>query len=171
MKGDFATYTFEGFFVQQGSTFTSHGTPTEPNIFTAEKMVQEFPDTDFATYKDNEGWWFGAVTFVTDSEPDSFNSPAATYDFRFSKFYLPSGDYHFWSGYDEYEYYELSPDSSMYLSLQDCQIHGGRINLGNPDQSYYPLTQVYPAGALSWINNSFEDTTINLDPTYYWSMD
>jgi hypothetical protein len=56
----------------------------------------------------------------------------------------------------------------MYLTLQDCQLHGGRINLGNPDQNSYPLTQVYPAGALSWINNSFENTTINLDPTYYW---
>jgi hypothetical protein len=163
-----STYTYEGFFVRQGSTFTSRGTPTKPNIFTAEKMVQEFPETGFATYKNNQGWQFGVVTFVTDSEPDNLNSPAAAYDFRFSKFYLPPNDYHFWSGYDEYGQYELSPDSSMYLTLQNCQVNGGRINLGNPDQNYYPLTQVYPAGALSWINNSFENTTINLDPTYYW---
>jgi hypothetical protein len=163
-----STYTYEGFFVRQGSTFTSHGTPTKPNIFTAEKMVQEFPETGFATYKNNQGWWFGGITFVTDSEPDDENSPAAVYDFSFTKFYLPLNDYHFWSGYDEYEQYELSPDSSMYLTLQNCQVHGGRINLGNPDQNSYPLTQVYPAGGLLWINNSFEDTTINLDPTYYW---
>jgi Immunoglobulin domain len=163
-----STYTYEGFFVREGSSFESQGTPTKPNVFTAEKMVQEFPDTGFAQYRYNEGWWFGVVTFVTDSEPDEQNLPAAIYNFRFSKFYLPVGDYHFWSGYDEYEDYQLSYDSSMYLALQDCQIYGGRINLGNPDQSYYPLTQVYPAGALTWINNSFENTAINLDPTYYW---
>ena len=38
----------EGIVVQQGASFVSHGTPTKPNIFTAEKMVQEFPETDFS---------------------------------------------------------------------------------------------------------------------------
>jgi hypothetical protein len=164
-----STYSIEGFFIREGSSVISHGTPTKPNVFTAEKMVQEFPEIGFATYKSNQGWWFGGITFVTDSEPNAQNSPAAVYDFRFSKFYLPSSDYHFWSGYDEYGDYalEVSPDSSMYLVLQDNQFHGGRINLGNPDQNYYPATQVYPTGALSWINNSFENTAISLDPTYY----
>jgi hypothetical protein len=164
-----STYTVEGFFVEQGSSIISHGTPTKPNIFTAEKLVQETPETGFAGYRYTNGWWFGGITFVTDSEPDYENSLAAVYDFRFSQFYLPPSDYHFWSGYDEYGDYalEVSPDSSMYLSLQDCQLYGGRINLGNPDQSHYSPTQVYLAGALSWINNSFENTAISLDPTYY----
>ncbi len=161
-----SNYTFEGFLVREGSSFISLGMPAKPNVFTAEKMVQEFPNTGFAAYRVNMGWWFGAVTFVTDSEPDDLNSPAAIYNFQFSKFYLPPGDYHFWSGYDEYWTYELSPDSSMYMTLQDCRICGGRINLGNPDQNTYGPSQVYAAGGLAWINNSFENTTINLDPTY-----
>ena len=68
---------------------------------------------------------------------------------------------------DEYGYIEMSPDSSMYLNLQDCHVHGGRINLGNPDYYYYDPSQVYAPGAVSWLNNSFENVSINLDPTYY----
>jgi hypothetical protein len=160
-------YTVEGFLVQQGSTFTSHGTPTKPNVFTAEKMVQEFPETGFAIYQVYYyNWWFGTIAFASDFEFDDYNSPAPTFDFRFSKFYLPANDYHIWSGMDEYGEYEVSPDSSIYLSLQDCQVHGGRINLGNPDYYNYDPSQVYAAGAVSLLNNSFENVSINLDPTY-----
>jgi hypothetical protein len=65
---------------------------------------------------------------------------------------------------------EFSPDSSMYLGLQDCSVHGGRVNLGYPDSYdayYYDPGQVYGPGAVTWVNNSFENVTINLDPTYY----
>ena len=165
-SGDY--YTINGFWVQQGSSFISHGTPTKPNIFTAEKMVQEFPETDFYIYQIyyfNES--FGAITFVSDYELNNNNLPAPTLDFRFSKFYLPTTDYHIWSGMDEYNYFETSPDSSMYLNLQDCAVHGGRINLGNPDYYYYDPSQVYAPGAVSLLNSSFENVNINLDPTYY----
>lgn len=161
-----SNYSFEGFFVREGSSFVSLGKPNKPNVFTAEKMVQEFPNTGFAAFRVNMGWWFGAVTFVTDSEPDDLSSRAAIYNFQFSKFYLPPNDYHFWSGYDEYWTYELSPDSSMYMTLQDCRICGGRINLGNPDQNTYGPSQVYAPGGLAWTDNSFENVSINLDPTY-----
>ena len=67
---------------------------------------------------------------------------------------------------DEYGQIEMSTDSSMYLSLQDCQVHGGRINLGNPDYNNYDPSQVYAPGAVSLLNNSFENVNINLDPTY-----
>jgi len=100
-------------------------------IFSPRKMVQEFPETDFS--EDQYYWnglWFGAITFVTDFELGDNTAPSL--DFRFSKFYLPPNDYHVWSGFDEYGEIEMSPDSSMYLSLQDCHFHGGRINLGSP---------------------------------------
>jgi hypothetical protein len=158
-------YTVEGILVQQGSSFISHGTPTKPNIFTSEKMVQEFPETGFAYYQIyNYGWWFSAILFASDFELGDSSAP--TFDFRFSKFYLPANDYHLWSGMDESGQFEVSPDSSIYLSLQDCNFHGGRINLGNPDYNYYDPSQVYATGAVSLLNNSFENVSINLDPTY-----
>ena len=166
-EGYYVNYTVEGIIVQQGSSIVSHGTPTKPNIFTAEKMVQEFPNTDFAEYEYNySGVWFGTLSFVPDFEFDNNYSSAPTLDFRFSKFYLPPNDYHFWSGLDESGQIEMSTDSSMYLSLQDCQVHGGRINLGNPDYNNYDPSQVYAPGAVSLLNNSFENVNINLDPTY-----
>jgi hypothetical protein len=166
-EGYYVNYTVEGIIVQQGSSIVSHGTPSKPNIFTAEKTVQEFPDTDFAEYEYYySGVWFGSLSFVPDFEFDNNFSAAPTLDFRFSKFYLPPNDYHFWSGLDESGQIEMSSDSSMYLSLQDCQIHGGRINLGNPDYNNYDPSQVYAPGAVSLLNNSFENVSINLDPTY-----
>jgi hypothetical protein len=163
-------YTVEGFVMQQGSSFVSHGTPTKPNIFTAEKMVQEFPETVWSSYQYYTfEWWFGAITFVPDFELGDAVAP--TLDFRFSKFYLPPNDYHIWAGMAESWHYEggsleWSPDSSMYLSLQDCSVHGGRINLGTPDFYYHDPGQVYAPGAVTWVNNSFENVSINLDPTY-----
>lgn len=166
-------WTSEGFFLEQGSSFVSHGTPTAPNIFTAATMVQEQPQTDFAQYQDSILYYYGlqpanTVNFVTDFEPNPLNSPAPTLDFRFSKFYLTGLDCHIWAGFDEYDFYEASPDSSMFLNLRDCEIHGGRLNLGNPDYSYYDPSQVYASGAVSLFNNLFDRLTINLDPTYYW---
>ena len=159
-------YTVEGIVVQQGAAFISHGTPTKPNIFTAEKTVQEFPETDFSGYQYYAQISFGTIAFVTDYELNYNNSRAPLLDFDFSKFYLPPNDYHIWSGMDEYGYYETSPDSSMFLSMQGCQVHGGRINLGNPDYYNYDPSQVYTYGAVYWMNNSFENVNINLDPTY-----
>ena len=159
-------YTVEGIVVQQGAAFISHGTPTKPNIFTAEKMVQEFPETDFSGYQYYSQISFGTIAFITDYELNYNNSRAPLLDFDFSKFFLPPNDYHIWSGMDEYGYYETSPDSSMFLSMQSCQVHGGRINLGNPDYYNYDPSQVYTYGAVYWMNNSFENVNINLDPTY-----
>jgi hypothetical protein len=159
-------YTVEGFLIQQGASFLSHGTPTKPNIFTAEKMVQEFPETGFSGYQQFAGWTFGIISFVSDYELNNNNSRAPLLDFDFSKFYLPPNDYHVWAGMDEFGQFEVSPDSSMYFSLQDCQVHGGRINLGNPDFNTFDPTQVYAVGAVYWLNNSFENVNINLDPTY-----
>ena len=99
--GYYTYYTVEGIVMRQGASLVSHGTPTKPNIFTAEKMVQEFPETDFAEFQYYcYGLWFGAITFVPDFELGDNAAPSL--DFRFSKFYLPPNDYHIWSGFDEY---------------------------------------------------------------------
>jgi alpha-tubulin suppressor-like RCC1 family protein/sugar lactone lactonase YvrE len=167
-------FTVEGFDIREGSSFVSHGTPNKPNIFTAEKLVQETPETDFSWYEFywSEGYWwwsFDAITFVPDFEPNDNNSPAPTLDFRFSKFYLPPHDFHIWSGFDVFDSYEISFDSSVYLSLQDCAVRGGQINLGAPDfDNYFPDNYVYAPGAVSWLNNSFDNVCINLSPTYYY---
>jgi hypothetical protein len=162
-------YSFQGFDIREGSSFVSHGTPNKPNIFTAEKLVQEVPETAFSQYQRElqfvDGIWFGSVTFVPDFEPNANNSPAPTLNFRFSEFYLPPDDYHIWAGWDESGgSFEMSLDSSIYLNLQDCKVHGGKINLGNPDwgDPSYP----YAPGAVTWVNSSFENVSINLDPTF-----
>jgi hypothetical protein len=53
------------------------------------------------------------------------------------------------------------------LTAQDCAFYGGRINLGNPDVYSLPVTQVYPASAMHLLNNTFDDTALNLEPTFY----
>ena len=71
-EGYYVNYTVEGIIVQQGSSFISHGTPTKPNIFTAEKMVQEFPEYRFFGVRINYcGVWFGTLSFVPDLEFDN----------------------------------------------------------------------------------------------------
>jgi hypothetical protein len=50
----------------------------------------------------------------------------------------------------------------MFFNLQDCKVHGGQIDVGQPDSDY-----VYGSGSISWVNNSFENVGINLEPTYY----
>jgi hypothetical protein len=162
--------TFLGFDVWEGASFISHGTPTRPNIFTAANLVQETPyQLACASWY---GWWFDSIRFVPDFQPNNDGLPAPTLDFRFSQFYLPAQGYHLWSGLNEspqgdYTDLEFSPDSAIVLTLRDCSFCGGRINLGAPDYYSYDVTQVYGPGAVSWMNNLFDNVSINLDPTYY----
>ena len=94
--------------------------------------------------------------------------PAPNLDFRFCHFYAASGRYHLFARYDVACGCVESPDSAVYLNLQDCTLRGGRINLGNPDYFYlYDDDYVYAPGAVSWTNNTFDNVNINLDPTYY----
>ena len=167
---DFDAFTCQGFWVQQGSAFISHGTPNKPNIFTAVKQVQETPETAFSQCEIENYSWFGTILFIPDFEPGDPSAP--TLDFRFCRFYLPPNDYEIWSGLQEwanlmYDDDEMSPDSAVYLTLQDCSVHGGCIDLGQPDYYYYPVDFVYAPGAVTFANNLFDQTSIFLDPTYY----
>jgi hypothetical protein len=170
-------WTVTGFVVEQGSSFISHGTPTTPITFTSTKMVQEQPQTAFAQL----GLPYSVAAFVPSYYPDSLNSPAPTLDFRFSNFYLPAQDYHFWGGLREDRTYYTdpsdywSPDSSVYLSIRDCNLYGGRVNLGLPYNEYDPDSGTYlyrdyvwAPGAISLVNSLFDHVSINFNPTFYW---
>jgi hypothetical protein len=178
--GNFGLWTTIGFDVLQGSSVYSHGTPNKPTIFTAEKQVQESPDPYFSNFQQSllggefDALWFDAISFVPDYQDDGTGASPPIFDFQFCQFYMPPNDYHVWSGADdEFQLYytgeawEASFDSSVYLTLKDCALYGGRINLGNPDIYALPDTQIYPAGSVSLFDNTFNDTSVNLDPTFY----
>jgi hypothetical protein len=112
-------------------------------------------------------WLPGVVSFVTDFEPGDAASP--TLDFRFSHFYLTAEDLHFCSGQSYDDFWLFSSDSSVNLNLQDCSLHNGQVNLGQPDDSYFDPDQVFGGGAVTWNNTLFDNVAINLDPTFYES--
>jgi hypothetical protein len=169
------SWTVVGFDLGEGSSIISHGTPTSPITFTAASSVQEQPQLSVAQYQIYMYASTGSqppntISFIASYDPDTaLNQPAPSLDFRFSNFNLSDVDYHFGSGFDEWDglYYQFSYDSSMYLSLRDCNIHSGRFNLGKPGFNTYDYTQVFAAGAISLSNNLFDRVDINLDPTLF----
>lgn len=155
-------WTWIGFDVRENSAFICQGTPAKPNVFVDVQLVQE------------QLQWSVLAGFVPDFYPTDSSSQPPVLNFRFSNFYLNDVScryifaYHFMSGISV-SGDEWSLDSVMNFSLQDCHIHGGQIDLDNPDdQSYYP-DDYWGSGTVSWINNSFDNVAINLDPTYYES--
>ena len=153
-------WTWWGFDLREGSTFISHGTPTKPNTFADVQFVQEqlaYPCV---------------ASFMPDFWPNTDGNAAPSLYFRFSNFYGPQGySYHIWAGYEETCNYLQSPDSLINWTMRDCNLHGGRINLGPPDDGYYygaPMDWFYGSGSVSWVNNLFDGVSITLDPTYYW---
>ena len=153
-------YTWFGFDLREGSTFTSHGTPQQPNTFTDVQLVQE------------QFEYPSLASFVPDFFPSTDNAPPPALDFRFSNFYILDSRLHFWSGYDWYADYVPSPDSLVNWNLQDCQFHGGRICLGTPDDGTVfgaPPDFIYGAGAITWRNNLFDGVSLELNPTFYWT--
>jgi hypothetical protein len=153
-------WTLWGIDLREGSSFISHGTPPKPNILTDVQLVHE---------QEPSPCW---ASFLLDFFPTDASVPPPSLDFRFSSFYANPECCHFWGGYDEgFLEYAPSPDSLVNLSLRDCSLCGGRINLGNPDDGFYfgaPWDFVYGSGSVSWFNNSFDRVNINLEPTYYW---
>ena len=161
-----------GFDLRENSTFVSAGTPAKPNRFVDVQFVQEQPESPCV------------AGFVPDFQGGDSTTPPPSMDFRFSHFYATPNNYHFWSGLSEDGWYSIaSPSSSMNWSLRDCALHGGRINLGQPDNPawtgysipsdldnpYYlgaPVDFVYAPGAVSWVNNLFDCVNVNIDPTY-----
>jgi hypothetical protein len=92
-------------------------------------------------------------------------------DFRFCNFYAVNAWYHVWAGNRETGDYLASYDSVVNWTMRDCNLHGGKISLGTPDNgSFYgiPYTTFYGSGAVTWNNNLFENVLINLQPTFNW---
>lgn len=183
-------YTWVGFDLLAGSSFLSHGTASNPVTYTLANYVQEGP---FVNYQ------FGMVSFVPDFWPGTTGfenvydyaayyyhvpnlnlpetldgmEPPPIMDFRFCNFYLPTEDTHIWSGYDLFPdsigSSIGSPDSAMTLTLRDCNVYGGWINLGRSDNgtvSTYNEKTIYGAGAVSLQNCLLDRVVININPTW-----
>jgi len=117
--------------------------------------------------------WPCVSLFVPDYWPfsDLNWDTAPTMDFRFSKFYAHPNWYHVWAGYEETCWFLYSPDSLVEWRMRDCELHGGRVNLGPPDDGYFygaPIDWEYGQGAVSWVNNLFDNVAVTLNPSYYW---
>ena len=146
-----------GFDLREGSTFTSHGTPTKPIVFVDLQLVQELP-----TYPCH-------ATFVPDVRPydpfvywldpppgfDGSDKAPPSLDLRFSHFYANPNSGHLWSG----NFYSLV--SLLNWNLRDCSLHGGQISLG-PLSWLLSQDLVYGACSISWSNSLFDNVVIDL---------
>jgi hypothetical protein len=162
-------WSIYGCEVSRSGTVISHGMPIKPNVFTSLDRVQETPNLAFAEFVREYSIGAGVLlpemcSFVTDLEPEDAGPPSL--DFRFSQFYLPGGNIHICGGVSFDGAWGFSSSSGVNLTLQDCGVHNGQIDLGQPDLVNYGEDQVYGSGAVRWINTLFENVNINLDPTY-----
>ncbi len=189
---------FAGVVVCQGASFTSQGTPDHPITFAPVWTVQEGPFPYM---------WFPGflVSFVPDywpavvGDPNTYadcnptGDPPPVLNFRFSNLFLTAGSrsHHFWSGQaigclnNGFFLPETSLTSAMSLQMRDCALHGGWVNLGEPDtyggiapvaQPWWPSEWLPYGGpavpsSVSLVNNLFDRVNINLDPDTgpaYW---
>ncbi len=150
-------WTWWGFDLREGSSLVAHGMPNRPIVFVDASLVQEQFQLPV----------FGSL--VPDYE--SPDSAPPVMDFRFCNFYASPECDHVWAGYDAWFSYVPSPDSLVNWTMRDCNLHGGWINLGCPDDGLFfglsPLN-FYGSAAVGWTNNSFDSVYFNLDPTFIW---
>jgi hypothetical protein len=162
--------TIYGFYLAQGGSFTSHGTPERPNIFAVASLVQERANVEFAQYLLNAAAYSsaflpGIVTFTADFQPGDGAPPRL--DFRFCKSYLPSHNLHFTGGTSSDNAWVFSGDSAVQLQYQDCQFNGGEINFGPPNLNEFQTDSVIGSGKVTLRNNTFDGVNVNLNPTYF----
>ena len=160
-RSDTNSDLYIGFDVQANSALISQGTPNQPNYFVDVQQVQE------------QAAWPVVAGILPDFFPTDPSSQPPVLSFRFTKFRLnyipgfgnwPEPAFHFWSGFDPVPpWQEYSYNSAMVLTLQDCDLRGGQISLGQADDWYY-AGSFWGTGVVGWTNNSFDSVTINLDP-------
>jgi hypothetical protein len=110
------------------------------------------------------------AAFVPQFLSDYTNTPGPLMDFRFCDFYLPVERYLVSAGLNRN--YELDSFCSVLnWTMRDCNVQGGAINLGEPDDGSFhdiPADTFYGSASVAWTNNLFEGVDINLAPTYNW---
>ncbi|MGH7976701.1 MAG: immunoglobulin domain-containing protein, partial [Limisphaerales bacterium] len=157
-RQDLNTSTYWGFTLREESSFVSHGTPTKPIVFADAQWVQEqYADPCYSLFVPN----FEGAT----------NDAAPVMDFRFCNFYPAANWYEVWAGQDQNSDYMASYDSVVNWTMRDCNLFGGWITLGEPDNGNFfgiPYNTFYGVGSVTWNNNLFENELVNVQPSYYW---
>jgi hypothetical protein len=166
-----------GIYLFDNSSLTAQGTPTKPIVFTDNTLVQEGPfapgqvynqyvDTRWASGLANYG---GPAFFVPAPYVNDNWDAAPVVNMRFCNFYMTHDDYGLAAGQTRpngISYFPYAPSyafsfaSSVSWNMQDCNVEGGQITLGDQDGSTNN-----PPGWLAWTNNSFDETFVLLQPS------
>jgi hypothetical protein len=135
-----------GMDISKESTLVSHGSSTQPNVFTDVQYVQEATQMPV--------WCLFLLDRPTPYPPDAHDKAPPKLDFQFSNFHADNGWYHLLSG--DFETWS----SAMNLSFRDCQLFNGWFWVGiEPDYAI-------PACGLSFVNSHFDRVLFNLDPDW-----
>ena len=161
-----------GLDLWEGSSIVARGTPTKPITFAPTTAVQEGP-----YWLDPWSWPGLLVSFSPDYWPNEAGSPPPVCDFQFCNFYHSSGVcHHFWGGRGPYYLGTWTAASVLSLRMQDCQLHGGWLSLGEPHHYFFTPVDYggeAVAGSVLWRNNLFDRVNVNLDPDtgplYWWN--
>jgi hypothetical protein len=150
-------YTWWGFDLREGSSFSSHGLPSQRSIITDVQRVQEqdLPAPSIA------------LLLADCRRPPP--APGPVIDVAFTDFYAGIGYFHVCGGMDEAGI--LNSDSSVVQwRMTDCTLVGGKVNLGVPDNGNYGVayTNYYGTATVEWRNSLFDRVGINLNPGFYW---
>lgn len=159
-----------GFNLSDNSVFTSVGTPNQPIIFTDNTLVQDGPFAPGQVYNEyltpivrQFVYYNGPAFFVANPSLDDNLDAAPQINMRFCKFYMTPDDLGIAAGYSllDDNGFAFSYASSVLWTLQDCEVYGGQIALGDQSDS---VTNA--AADVSWINCLFDETAILLQPSY-----
>lgn len=158
LRQDLNTSTYWGFNLREESSFVAHGTPARPIVFTDVQWVQEqYENPCYSLFVPN----FEGAT----------NDASPVMDFRFCDFYPAGNWYEVWAGMNGGQNYMASYNSAVNWTMRDCNLYGGLISLGEPDDDQFfgiPYTTFYGSASVTWDNNLFENESVNLQPSYYW---
>lgn len=181
-----------GFFLQDGSALVARGMPTNPIVFADIQFVQEgplAPGCAWAMSSPYGAWWYqyGGINFICPQAGTNSGSTAPSLDMKFCNIYATHDDFLLWAGdlegmigcpFFEAECgicYSPAPGNSVTYSsavdwtMEDCDLFGGVINLGQPWDDFSTsnaVNNVYPSGSVLWKNNVFQQADIWLYPSY-----
>jgi hypothetical protein len=152
---DSEEWTWFGVELREGAALRCVGLPDRPNVIADLQVVQEQPTA---------ACWAG-LRF--NFWPFQESLPPPQLDLRFTRLYTLDENYHVCAGTVDGGY-PTSLGSVVEWRLRDCEIHGGRVNLGEPDFFQMPLDYVMGPGAVTWENTLFDQVTVQLHPTMWY---